>query len=212
MWSLEKLGCVNPGCGCLGTNPLFQLGSVWPLRMERILWLQFGLDAVEVLQEQLSLRAPEWPEILLEWLLCIKSTGISELFLLPAVTAVPVSWLCWACLHTAQASHRFPRFEPKLPIHRTLPISNTGPHVFAVKPSPKSQPCLIFQFLFDLCCCLVFSCYWEKGLWFLVMAAQQGEIISWTTKSLFSYMFLDIEKWGEKGKQINFQSVKIVPQ
>lgn len=117
-------------------------------------------------------------------------------------------YLCPGCAglaFTQPRLHRFPRFEPKLPIHRTLPISNAGPHVFAVKPSPKSQPCLIFQCLFDLCCCLVFSCYWEKGLWFPVMAAQQEEMSSWTTKSLLSYMFLDIEKWGEKEKQINFR-------
>lgn len=128
-----------------------------------------------------------------------------EIFLLPAVTTVPVSWLCWTCLHTAQASRWFPRFEPKLPINRTLPISNTSPHVFTVKPGPESQPCLTFQCLFDLCCYLVLSCYWEKGLWFPVMAAQQEEMSSSTTKSLFSYMFLGTEKGREKEKQINFR-------
>lgn len=85
---------MSSGCGCLGTNPVLQRGSVWPLGMERILCLQSGLHAVEVLQEQLFVRAPERQEILLERLLCIKTRGISEIFLLPAVTTL---YLCPGC-------------------------------------------------------------------------------------------------------------------
>lgn len=125
--------------------------------------------------------------------------------------SVPVSWLCWTCLHTARASHWFPHFEPKLPINRTLPISDTSPRVFAVKPSPKSQPCLMSQCLFDLCCCLAFTCYWEKGLWFPVMAAQQEEMSSWATKPLFSYMFLRHRKMRGERKANKFQSINFFP-
>lgn len=120
-------------------------------------------------------------------------------------------YLCPGCAGPAFTQLRlhtdFLVLSQKLPINRTWPISNTNPHVFAVKPSPKSQPCLISQCLFDLCCCLAFSCYWEKGLWFPVMAAQQEEMSSWTTKSLFSYMFPWHRKMRGARKSNKFQSV-----
>lgn len=43
-----------------------------------------------------------------------------------------------------------------------------------LNPALNLSPVLMSQCLFDLCCCLVFSCYWEK--WFPVMAAQQEEM------------------------------------